>query len=646
MLAAVGCCMGWHAGTAMARYRFVFEFGTPTKGNSVKAKGSLNVPVGLAEHDGKIVVGDHWGVHIFKMDGSFVRAFTPHSPLQLVRFDGVSQDFAAGYPTDLTVDARGFIYVIDAANDILEETDFHGRLIHSRQVATNCMDGGCSFNSNLASVVGVAVSPDDRLVYTTESDPCCGDAANGVEGVDVFTRTMLPVRTQQLTPPRFPVFAGLSTDRKGHVYVIKGHHVEERTRNVKSKIRSFGFKGNPPFGLRQPIETTEDPQRDVFISDAAGRIVIFHSDGSPLDSFVPRDGMGHKVIPAGMFIDHAHNLWVADENGHVIEYRPSIPQTTITAHPPHQFGGSPVTFTFKSDVAFSTFRCRLLTGEKKKPGFTSCTSPMSYTNPPSGALTFQVDATGPDNVPDPTPARYRLTYSPKPPAVTEPTVSILAGQTVASNGTVSIGLKWSATDSHPKSSSLYTSPGKMRYTLFERSGQPLSDFSPVPGVTDAKGITSATLPLTTGARAEFKVQAENKLDAVGVGPSTGVFASRQFDSASTQVQYSANWSTFPDAQSVGGSFAASNTAGATATIKVKAAAVGVVFLTRPGWGTARVCVKSGTTHETCTGVGLGGATGERRLLYANSGLNPSDSTTVTVTDQSGAVGLDAFETLG
>ena len=82
----------------------------------------------------------------------------------------------------------------------------------------------------------------------------------------------------------------------------------------------------------------------------------------------------------------------------------AAPNTTISAQPNDPTNSTAPSFSFTSTEGGSTFECQLDGG-----GYTSCTSPKSYTGQTQGSHTFQVRATDPAGNLDATPASYTWT---------------------------------------------------------------------------------------------------------------------------------------------------------------------------------------------------------------------------------------------
>jgi large repetitive protein len=82
------------------------------------------------------------------------------------------------------------------------------------------------------------------------------------------------------------------------------------------------------------------------------------------------------------------------------------PNTTITAHPDNPSHSVDASFSFTSTEPGSTFECQLDGG-----GFSTCTSPQTYTGLDYGNHTFEVRAIDGVGNPDPTPASYSWTIT-------------------------------------------------------------------------------------------------------------------------------------------------------------------------------------------------------------------------------------------
>ena len=85
-------------------------------------------------------------------------------------------------------------------------------------------------------------------------------------------------------------------------------------------------------------------------------------------------------------------------------YDTTPPETTIDSTPSDPSTSSGATFTFSADEGGSTFQCEL-----DGAGFSSCSTPKSYSGLSEGSHTFKVSATDAAGNTDPTPAQYTWT---------------------------------------------------------------------------------------------------------------------------------------------------------------------------------------------------------------------------------------------
>ncbi len=94
-------------------------------------------------------------------------------------------------------------------------------------------------------------------------------------------------------------------------------------------------------------------------------------------------------------------------------YDTTPPETTIDSNPSDPSTSADATFTFSADEGGSTFECEFDGG-----GFSSCSSPKSYSSLFDGSHTFEVKATDSAGNTDPTPAQYAWTVDTTAPSST------------------------------------------------------------------------------------------------------------------------------------------------------------------------------------------------------------------------------------
>jgi Cys-rich repeat protein len=114
------------------------------------------------------------------------------------------------------------------------------------------------------------------------------------------------------------------------------------------------------------------------------------------------------------------------------------PDTTITSNPPNPSNSSSATFTFTSTEPGSTFECQI-----DGSGYSSCTSPKTYTGLTDGSHTFEVRAKDTAGNVDTTLASYAWVIDTTPPTISINTpicVDNICNATEAPSGIVNIGV--------------------------------------------------------------------------------------------------------------------------------------------------------------------------------------------------------------
>ncbi len=122
----------------------------------------------------------------------------------------------------------------------------------------------------------------------------------------------------------------------------------------------------------------------------------------------PADG---DYVVRARAADTATNVEAA--GSYSVTYDDTAPNTSITAQPSDPTNSTAPSFSFTSSEGGSTFACQLDGG-----GYSSCTSPKSYTGQTQGSHTFQVRATDTAGNTDATPASFTWTIDTTAPSST------------------------------------------------------------------------------------------------------------------------------------------------------------------------------------------------------------------------------------
>ena len=186
------------------------------------------------------------------------------------------------YPSDLTLDRDGNIYVTDNFNSRIQKFDSRGNFIMSLYTAT---PGGIKLNPD-----GIVYSPHNDRIYVTFDNDSYG-ALNWYDvGLNLIGSRYLGVHS-----------GFLGVDSSGNIYAPN---------SWVGKILKIDPEGNkidewtldPGY---YPIEAAPSPNGNVYISADWDKILIYSSSGSFVGEF-PKD----IIEPRGIIVDRMGHVYV------------------------------------------------------------------------------------------------------------------------------------------------------------------------------------------------------------------------------------------------------------------------------------------------------------------------------------------------
>ena len=185
------------------------------------------------------------------------------------------------------------------------------------------------------------------------------------------------------------------------------------TELVSKKIQRANLDGSSV----QDVITGLNLPESVALDLSAGKI-YWSDEGAATIQRANLDGsMVEDLITSGLITPTGIALQITPPTDS------EAPDTTITSNPPGLTNSTTATFGFIATETGSRFACSLDNG-----GFTSCTSPQTYSGLSDGTHTFQVKATDAANNSDPTPASFNWAID-----VTPPETTITSGPPAVSN---------------------------------------------------------------------------------------------------------------------------------------------------------------------------------------------------------------------
>jgi streptogramin lyase len=204
-------------------------------------------------------------------------------------------------PWGVAVNSEGKLWVVDSANDRVEQFSSSGSYI------TKFGEAG-SGNGQLNEPEGIAI---DSAGHIWVADT----ANNRIEEFSSTGAFIASVGSLGSEPGKFKAPAALAFDSKGDMWVTDtgNNRVEEFNKEAKFSSE-FGAAGSEPGKLSEPKGIAVDSGEHVWVADTGNnRIQEFSSAGSLLKHFgTPGAGEGQLNKPIDLKIDSLGDIWTVD----------------------------------------------------------------------------------------------------------------------------------------------------------------------------------------------------------------------------------------------------------------------------------------------------------------------------------------------
>ena len=320
--------------------------------NGTGTAARFNHPFGLTlDNSGNLYVADQGnelirmitpGAVVSTYAGTVVTTGSVNGPAALASFNK---------PFGVAADISGNVYVADAGNNVIRLISPPGTVsTFAGTGVAGAADGKdtATFNSPLGVAVDVA---GNVYVADYENDLIRKISAAGVVSTIAGKRGVAGAANGLDTASRFNLPESLAVDVSGNIYVAdNGNNLIRKITpaGVVSTIAGSGKAGfadgtgtsasfNSPFGI------AVDLAGNIYVADAGNNRVRKITPAGTVSTFAgsgargARDAAGAAATfntPAGLVIDLAGNIYVADENNNLIrKITPAAVVTTIASKP-------------------------------------------------------------------------------------------------------------------------------------------------------------------------------------------------------------------------------------------------------------------------------------------------------------------------
>ncbi|MBS1520988.1 MAG: hypothetical protein JST50_08335 [Bacteroidetes bacterium] len=295
----------------------------------------FNHPFGLAvDANGNLYIADEGNSVIRKMDSTgLVSTFAGVGGVK-GSANGVDSLATFNKPFGVATDAAGNVYVADAGNNQIRMIGITGMV--STFAGTGIAGGSnvadsVSFNSPLGVAVDqtgnvyVADYENNLIRKITQAGVVSTLAGSGAQGADDGLDTAAT----------FNLPEALAVDAAGNVYVADNGNNLIRKVTPAGQVSTFAGSGQPGSGdgkgasasFNSPFGIAIDANGNLYVADSGNNLIRkITTDGTVTTiagsgSKGAKDGTGKAAsfnIPAGIAVDKAGNIYVADENNNLI----------------------------------------------------------------------------------------------------------------------------------------------------------------------------------------------------------------------------------------------------------------------------------------------------------------------------------------
>lgn len=479
----------------------------------------LNMPAGLAlDPAGNLYIADNANNAVRKVSGGTITT---------VAGTGAAGSSGDGQPataatlfgvSDVALDAAGNIYIADQLNSRIREVS-NGviRTVAGRSKYGHSGDGGPATNADLGQPQGIAIDASGNLyIADTGNNVIRKVAQNGIisnfagNGTAGFAGDNGPPQNAEFNGPQ-----GVTVDSSGAVYVADSNNrrIRKIANGVVTTVAGNGTAGLSGDGgpatsaqIGIPSRVALDSAGNLFFSGAgvvrevsrgtittvAGGGNVFPGDGGPARSA--------QITPAGIAIDAAGNLYIADQGHDRIRKVLAASASFQVSSTALSFGGtagspspSPQTVTLSPSIAGLTF-----SASSSVPWLT--VSPASGTMPATISVTADASqlaaaagnysAVVTINAPNASPATRSI-------AVSFAVSAALPGNLVVSSSSLAFSFTQGAAPGAQQLTISNQGSGSVRYSAaFNANGGNWLNVAPADGVVTPSAPATLTVTVT------------------------------------------------------------------------------------------------------------------------------------------------------
>jgi serine/threonine protein kinase, bacterial len=302
------------------QYQYVVSTlaGNGTQGNvdGTGTAASFNYPIGIAaDASGNLYVGDQFNEKVRKVTpAGVVTTLAGNGNWGSVDGTGTSATFY--YPTGVTVDASGNLYVTDLGGNTIREVSSVGVVTTIAGTGGTGSQNGPASTCTFSEPSGVAIDGSGDLFITDASNNKIREISSGGTVSTFAGSGSIGSADGTGTAASFYYPYGIAIDGSGNLYVADARNNEIRKITSGGVVSTFATGFNYPTGIAIDsagnLYVADDGNNEIRMITPAG--VVATIAGSTTSGDI--DGTGSAAAfeyPYGIAIDKSGNIYVTDQ---------------------------------------------------------------------------------------------------------------------------------------------------------------------------------------------------------------------------------------------------------------------------------------------------------------------------------------------
>ncbi|MBI3650659.1 MAG: SMP-30/gluconolactonase/LRE family protein [Acidobacteria bacterium] len=321
--------------------------GFPGVQDGVRFEAAFSDPFGIAvDSQGYVIVTDAGA-------SNRLRRITPQGMVETLAgsvegfADGAATEAKFNTPSGLAIDADDNLIIADTSNNRIRKLDKTGQVTTLAGSGERGLKDGAANTATFDAPVGVALDQQGNVYVADTYNDCIRKIARDGQVTTLAGKGVAGYQDGQATEALFDTPCGIAVDQQGNVYVADTGNNAIRKITLQGEVTTYAKNDDDEQSrearLNQPIGLAFTHDGFLLVTNHHnGRVQVITPEGE-VKFFAGStagfaDGAGAAAClngAAGIAMDQAGNLYVADANNYLIRKVAPVPAASIAATTDH-----------------------------------------------------------------------------------------------------------------------------------------------------------------------------------------------------------------------------------------------------------------------------------------------------------------------